>query len=124
VMDTRTKRQKRIDQIKALRSKTIESGCTEAEMMAFMDKAAAMMDAYEITDEEVQETKDEAAMLHTDPPDLEDPHNIKWRLTRSVAIFCNVELYRMRGETGLMHRPAERCSIRNVAARHACRFCF
>jgi len=37
------------------------------------------LDAYDISDEEVQLTKDEAAMQHRDPPDLEDPHNIKWR---------------------------------------------
>jgi hypothetical protein len=100
-MDTRTKREKRIDQIKALFSKTTENGATEAEMMAAFDKAAAMMDAYDISDEEVQLTKDEAAMQHADPPDLEDPHNIKWRLTYSVGIFCNVELYRSRHQTGL-----------------------
>jgi len=100
-MDTSTKRKKRIDQIKALFSKTTENGATEAEMMAAFDKAAAMMDAYDISDEEVQLTKDEAAMQHADPPDLEDPHNIKWRLTYSVGIFCNVELYRSRHQTGL-----------------------
>ena len=61
-MDSRTKREKRIDQIKALFSKTRENGATEAEMMAAFDKAAAMMDAYDISDEEVQLTKDEAAI--------------------------------------------------------------
>jgi hypothetical protein len=100
-METRSKREKRIDQIKALFSKTKENGCTEAEMLAAFDMASAMMDAYDITDEEVRETKDEAAILHADPPDLEDPHNIKWRLTYSVRNFCNVEIYRSRGETGL-----------------------
>ena len=29
-----------------------------------------MMDAYDITDADVQHAKDEAAMLHADPPDL------------------------------------------------------
>lgn len=100
-MDTRTNRQKRIDQIKALFAKTTENGATEAEMMAAFDKAAAMMDAYDIPDEEIQLTKDEAAMLHADPPDLKDPHNIKWRMTYSVGNFCNVELYRSRHQTGL-----------------------
>jgi hypothetical protein len=100
-MDSRTKREKRIDQIKALFSKTRENGATEAEMMAAFDKAAAMMDAYDISDEEVQLTKDEAAIQHADPPDLEDPHNIKWRMTYSVRIFCNVQLYRSRHQTGL-----------------------
>jgi hypothetical protein len=100
-MDTRTKREKRIDQIKALLSKTKDKGCTEHEMLSAFDKASAMMDAYDISDEEVKLTKGEAAMQHADPPDLEDPHNIKWRMTYSVGSFCNVELYRSPHQTGL-----------------------
>jgi Protein of unknown function (DUF2786) len=46
-----------IDKIKALLSKTTENGATEAEMLAALDKAAAMMDSYDITDEEVALTK-------------------------------------------------------------------
>lgn len=60
-----------------------------------------MMDAYDITDDELQIAKDEAAMLHADPPDLKDPHQIKWRLGYAVAQFCGVEIYRSRHETGL-----------------------
>jgi hypothetical protein len=62
-----------IEKIKALLAKTTENGATEAEMLAALDKAAAMRDAYDITDEELQVAKDEAAMLHADPPDLKDP---------------------------------------------------
>ena len=40
-------------------------------------------------------------MLHADPPDLTDPHKIKWRLGGGVSEFCNVQIYRSRGETGL-----------------------
>src|SRR5215472_9624671 len=90
-----------IDKIKALLSKTTANGATEAEMLSALDKAAAMMDAYDITDEELQITKDEAATLHADPPDLKDPHNIKWRLTHAVSQFCNVEIFRPPRETGL-----------------------
>jgi hypothetical protein len=97
----RTKREKRIDQIKALFSKTTENGATEAEMLSALDKASAMMDAYDISDEEVRLTKDETAMLHADPPDLKDAHQIKWRISRAVGNFCNVELYRSRYQTGL-----------------------
>lgn len=90
-----------IEKIKALLSKTTENGCTEHEMLSALDMASAMKDAYDISDEEVKLTKDEAAILHADPPDLEDPHSIKWRLTYSVGMFCNVQIYRMRHETGL-----------------------
>jgi hypothetical protein len=54
-----------IEKIKALLSKTTANGCTEAEMLAALGKAAAMRDAYDISDEELQVTKEEAAMLHS-----------------------------------------------------------
>jgi Protein of unknown function (DUF2786) len=90
-----------IEKIKALLSKTTANGATEAEMLSALDKASAMMDAYDISDEELQVAKEEAAMLHADPPDLKDPHNIKWHLSYGVAQFCGVEIFRSRRETGL-----------------------
>ena len=41
-----------IEKIKALLAKTTENGATEAEMLSALDKASAMMDAYDISDEE------------------------------------------------------------------------
>ena len=90
-----------IDKIKALLAKTTENGATEAEMLSALDKAAAMRDAYDISDEELQLAKDEAVMQHADPPDLKDPHSIKWRLSYAVSQFCSVEIYRSRYQTGL-----------------------
>jgi hypothetical protein len=90
-----------IEKIKALLNKTTANGATEAEMMSALDKASAMMDAYDITDADVQDAKDEPAMLHADPPDLKDPHKIKWRLSYAVGDFCGVQIYRSRRETGL-----------------------
>jgi hypothetical protein len=49
----------------------------------------------------LQITKDEAAILHADPPDLKDPHGIKWRLIHAVGQFCGVQIFRSRHETGL-----------------------
>jgi hypothetical protein len=90
-----------IDKIKALLAKTTENGATEAEMLSALDKASAMMDAYDISDEELQIAKDEAVTQHEDPPDLKDPHSIKWRLSYAVAQFCGVQIFRSRHETGL-----------------------
>jgi hypothetical protein len=90
-----------IEKIKALLAKTTANGATEAEMLSALDKASAWMDAYDITDDEVRVAKDEAAMLHADPPDLKDPHKIKWRLTYGVSQFCGVQIYRSWHETGL-----------------------
>jgi hypothetical protein len=83
-----------IEKIKALLAKTTANGAAEAEMMSALNKASAMMDAYDITDADVQVAKDEAAMLHKGPPDLKDPHKIKWRLGYGVSQFCGVQIFR------------------------------
>jgi hypothetical protein len=94
-------RDKIIEKIKALLAKTTANGCTEAEMLTAFDKASAMQDAYDITDDDVREARDEAAMMHSDPPDLLDPHKIKWRLSGVISKFCNVQIFRSSRETGL-----------------------
>lgn len=48
------------DKIKALLSKTIENGCKEPEMMSALAKAQALMDAYQITDDDLKEARDDA----------------------------------------------------------------
>ena len=87
-----------IEKIKALLAKTTANGATEAEMLAALEKAAAMRDAYEISDEELQLTKEEQVALHAEPPDATDPHKIKWQLGYAVGQFCNVQIYRSGGE--------------------------
>jgi hypothetical protein len=89
-----------IEKIKALLAKTTANGATEAEMLSALDKASAMMDAYEIAEEDLQIAKNETAMLHVDP-DLKDPHSIKWRLSRAVGEFCGVQIYRTTHQVGL-----------------------
>jgi hypothetical protein len=90
-----------IEKIKALLSKTTANGCTQEEMLAALDKAAAMRDAYDISDDDLQLAKDEAVTLHADPPDMSDPHKIKWRLSYGVRKFCGVEIYRNSRQAGL-----------------------
>jgi hypothetical protein len=97
----KTKRDSIIDKIKALLAKTVENGATEAEMLVALDKAAAMQDAYDVTDEELAIAKNEVVMQHADPPDLKDPHSIKWRLGYGVAEFGGVKIFRSRHESGL-----------------------
>jgi hypothetical protein len=92
-----------IEKIKALLAKTTSNGATEAEMMAALDKAAAMRDSYEITDAELQLTKDEAAVLQTDGPDEQDPRGIKWRLGYGISQFRNVQIFRKRHQKGLSY---------------------
>ena len=89
-----------LDKIRALMSKTAENGCTEHEAFAALDKARALMDAYEITDAELQLTKAETAILRSEPPGSRDPHNIKRGMASAVARFCDCKVWR--SNTGLV----------------------
>jgi hypothetical protein len=89
-------RNKIIEKIKALLNKTVDRGCSEEEMTAALDKARAFMDAHEITEDELRLTKEEKAVLRSEPPDSLDPHNIKWHLMEPVARFCNCEVSQKR----------------------------
>src|SRR5262249_53545264 len=71
-----------------------ESGCTEGEALAALDRAQAMMAAYAISENELNLTKEEKAVLRREPPGAEDPHRIKWQLLNAVARFCNCEGWR------------------------------
>jgi hypothetical protein len=90
-----------IEKIKALLQKTTANGCTEHEMLAALDKASAMADAYEISEDELKLAKEKAAILQAEPTDASDPHRLKWRLSYGVRLFCNVQIYRTPNEAGL-----------------------
>jgi hypothetical protein len=89
-----TQREGLLHKIRALLAKTMESGCTESEAMAALDRARAMMDAYAISESELNLTREEKAILRREPPGSKDPHRIKWRLLSSVARFCGCEAWR------------------------------
>src|ERR1700682_4942368 len=95
-----TDRNNLLDKIRALMSKTAENGCTEHEALAALDKARAVMDAYEITDTELQLTKADSATLRSEPPGSRDPHNIKRGMASAVARFCDCKVWR--GSNGLV----------------------
>ena len=83
-----------LDKIRALMSKTAENGCTEHEALAALDKARAMMDAYEVTEADLQLTKADAAILRSEPPGSRDPHKIKRGMASAVARFCDCKVWR------------------------------
>ncbi len=89
-----------LDKIRALLSKTVSNGCTEHEALAALDKARAMMDAYEVSEEELKLAKEEAAILKEDND--RDPHNIKWYLSTGIAAFCDVKVWRRGGARGTL----------------------
>jgi hypothetical protein len=87
-------REKMLDKIRALLSKTTENGCTEEEELAALAKARALMDAYEVTEADLQLTKDQAAILREEPPGTEDPHGIKSYLYYAVGTFTDCRMWR------------------------------
>jgi Protein of unknown function (DUF2786) len=83
-----------LSKIRALLAKTLEAGATEAEAMAALEKAQAMRDAYQVTEEELNLTKEEKAVLRGEPRGTKDPHLIKWQLLEGVSKFCGCQGWR------------------------------
>ena len=93
---TSPQREALLDKIRALLSKTVANGCTQEEALAALAKARAMMDVYEVSDDELSLTREEKAILLREPRDSTDTHKIKWKLCASVAAFCECEVWRNR----------------------------
>lgn len=86
-------RESLLRKIRALMAKTIDNGCSEAEAMSALSMAQAMMDAYNVTDEDLAETKAESAIKET-MKDMRDPHHIRSYLTVRISEFTNTKCYR------------------------------
>ena len=61
---------------------------------AALDKARGMMDAYEVTETDLELTRTEAAVLQSAA--AHDPHSIKSFLSCAVARFCDCKIWRSR----------------------------
>jgi Protein of unknown function (DUF2786) len=94
-----TQREALLDKVRALMAKTVGAGCTEEEALSALAKARAMMDAYEISDEELTLTKEEKAILRREPSGTKDHHRIKWFLIEAVSQFCGCRAWRDRDRT-------------------------
>lgn len=86
--------------IRALLNKTTENGCSEEEELSALAKARAWMDAYEVTEEDLQLTKQESAILREEPPGTADPHSIKFYLSAAVGDFTDCQVWRNRKSKG------------------------
>ena len=73
-------------------AKTVENGCTEAEMLSAMSMAQAMMDAYDVSLDDIEETKKEKA-THETMKDMRDPHHIRNNLCVRVSEFTNTKAW-------------------------------
>jgi hypothetical protein len=88
-----------LDKIRALLSKTTGNGCTKHEALAALAKARAMMDAYEVTEEDLKLSAAETAILRKEPPGSRDQHGIKSGLAVAIGRFCDCKVWR--GTDGL-----------------------
>lgn len=88
-------RESLLHKIRSLLAKTMENGCTEAEALAALARARAMMDAYEVTDEELQLSKEEKAILRPTPGDTGRLSIRNW-LSVAVSNFTDTKCYRDR----------------------------
>jgi len=89
-------RESLIEKILALMSKTVDNGCSEHEALAALDKARAMMDAYEVTESDLQLTKEESAVLRSEPAGTKDANGIKAGLAVAVAAFTDCRVWKGR----------------------------
>jgi Protein of unknown function (DUF2786) len=90
------KRDELLTKIRALLSKTIEAGCTEGEAMAALQKARAMIDVYDVTDEELALTKEEKATAEFF--EERDPHGVKRGLAYAVHKFTSTQGWTSRAD--------------------------
>jgi hypothetical protein len=90
------KREQLLAKIRALLSKTIEAGCTEGEAMAALAKAQAMIDVYEVSDEELQLTKKEKATARVN--EERDPYGVKRGLAYAIHKFTGTLGWTNRGK--------------------------
>jgi hypothetical protein len=81
-----------IKKIKALLSMTTENNCTEAEYLIALDKARAMIDAHEVTEAELQLTKQEGVVLRKETTGT-NPHHIKAQMSTAVGQFCDCKAW-------------------------------
>ena len=88
-----TNRQNLINKIRSMMAKTVANGCTEAEAMSALSMAQAMMDAYEVTAEDLSEAKADSAVKET-MKDMRDPHHIRANLVVRISEFTGTQSYR------------------------------
>jgi Protein of unknown function (DUF2786) len=111
-----TEREGLLDKVRGLLSKTVTNGCTEAEALTALSKARAMMDAYCVTEGELNLTKDEKAILRREPPGSKDPHRII--VFRRTILRLPRVAHNSRADSNVLW-PAVRRTVCNMVAQCA-----
>jgi Protein of unknown function (DUF2786) len=85
-----SERAKILHRIRALMSKTVDNGCTEAEALAALNLARSMMDEYEVTEEDIK-LKGENADIYAST--ARDPYHIRRGLSVRISQFCDCKVW-------------------------------
>lgn len=85
-------RESLLHKVCSLLAKTTENGCTESEALAALDRAQAMIQAYEIADEELALTEKEKAIIRQTAT-ASDRHDIRRSLSSAIAGFTGTECW-------------------------------
>lgn len=80
--------EKTLNKIRALLSKTIENGCTEAEAMAALEIAQRLMIEHEIDINDLKLDEEKAIIMTSD---MKDPHNVRWQLCYWIGKFTETK---------------------------------
>lgn len=79
------------NKVRALLSKTVDNGCTEAEAMAALELASKLMQEHEITNDDLK-LEDETAIIEGHAC-LRDSYAIAWKLCYAVGKFTETKAF-------------------------------
>ena len=91
-------RAKLITKIKAIMRKTVYNGCTEVEALSALNMAQSLMNAYEITEADIKEIKQDEKAINQEF-DLRDPNKIALSMAVCVAEFTDCKSWQTRKHT-------------------------
>lgn len=77
-------RENLLNKVRAILSKTVDNGCTEAEALLALQTAEKLIEEYEISDEDLK-LDDEKAII--EKSDMKDPQNVRWKLCYYIGQF-------------------------------------
>jgi hypothetical protein len=103
-----------IEKTKALLSKTTDNGCTEEEALTALAKARAWIDAYEISDDELQLSREEKAVLHDESE--ADARDNRCDRGRAPSLDCGISPAK---RSLFRHEQVNRMSLESRRRKHA-----
>lgn len=77
-----------INKVRAIWSKTVDNGCTEAEAMVALSIAGKLMEEHNISEEDLKLDDEKAIVARSN---MQDPQNIRWELCAWIGQFTETK---------------------------------